>query len=117
MDADFATVLARLKRLEARVNGHDAEIAELRREAGAAREADPIRWRRRILRELWTRHYRFMSRSGAAIAIAADWSAFAAARRNAPPAAGSRETTFAELAAGGCRPLSTRQIRDDLAGE
>ncbi|WP_226577302.1 hypothetical protein [Acuticoccus sediminis] len=112
MTVDLAELATRIERLEAEVAAIRAVVVD----AAPDRSHDPVRWRRFMLRELRRRFYRFMSRSGAAIAISADWRAFAEARANHLPDPGTREAVFAELIAGGCEPMSARTIQSDLVG-
>lgn len=115
LTACLANLDARVQRLERRDKERAADLAALQAHVmGEApdRACDPVRWRRYLLRELKFRHYRLMTRSGAAIAIAGDWAAFSEARLNAPPEPGTREALFEQLG----RPMSAKTIQNDLAG-
>jgi hypothetical protein len=89
------------------------EIAEVLREAAADQPppADPRRPRKLLLRWLKRDHYGDLSRYNAAKVISQEW---ASRRPTGDPLPGTADAIYHRLDAAGYRPLTWRQIHDDL---
>jgi hypothetical protein len=107
-------LLSRVASLERELRTLRGRVDLIETERNAELGHDPLTWRKRRLRHLFRVYYAGQSRDGAARAIALDWKSYAEGRRNTSPADGSAEDIFAELIAGGCRPLAHRTIFDAL---
>ena len=88
-----------------------AVAAELRRLAARPEVPAPIRFRCMVLQRIWRQHFYGMTKTAVANLIAPAWREWKPRGEELPD---TLEAAFARLHAGGVRPVSARQIIEDL---